>query len=152
MIFLLTRNRVSDQWNKIRQHTTEPQRWTRRCPRRSPAPLLQSHQLSSRPGLLSRLPSKFNFRAQIVLQGSRKVLLSGFFPLRGEVALFDMPNLNRFDISLILIFCKIALSIQISIFSKITISISISIFSKITLSISISISIFLESIFSTSPY
>ena len=42
------------------------------------------------------------------------------------VALFDMPNLNRFDILSISIFCKIALSI--SIFSKITISISISIF------------------------
>ena len=51
-----------------------------------------------------------------------------------EVALFDMPNLNRFDILSISIFCKIALSI----------SISISIFSKITISISISISIFLE--------
>ena len=60
------------------------------------------------------------------------------------LALFDMPNLNRFDILSISIFCKIALSISISIsiFSKITISISI--FSKITLSISISISIFLE--------
>ena len=45
-----------------------------------------------------------------------------------------MPNLNRFDILSISIFCKIALSI----------SISISIFSKITISISISISIFLE--------
>ena len=43
------------------------------------------------------------------------------------VALFDMPNLNRFDILSISIFCKIALSISISIFSKITISISISI-------------------------
>ena len=42
------------------------------------------------------------------------------------IALFDMPNLNRFDILSISIFCKIALSI--SIFSKITISISISIF------------------------
>ena len=52
----------------------------------------------------------------------------------GELALFDMPNLNRFDILSISIFCKIALSI----------SISISIFSKITISISISISIFLE--------
>ena len=41
-----------------------------------------------------------------------------------------MPNLNRFDILSISIFCKIALSI--------------SIFSKITISISISISIFLE--------
>ena len=51
-----------------------------------------------------------------------------------SVALFDMPNLNRFDILSISIFCKIALSI----------SISISIFSKITISISISISIFLE--------
>ena len=50
------------------------------------------------------------------------------------IALFDMPNLNRFDILSISIFCKIALSI----------SISISIFSKITISISISISIFLE--------
>ena len=44
------------------------------------------------------------------------------------VALFDMPNLNRFNILSISIFCKIALSISISIFSKITISISISIF------------------------
>ena len=43
------------------------------------------------------------------------------------LALFDMPNLNRFDILSISIFCKIALSISISIFSKITISISISI-------------------------
>merc|ERR1711978_794025 len=43
------------------------------------------------------------------------------------LALFDMPNLNRFDILWISIFCKIALSISISIFSKITISISISI-------------------------
>ena len=51
-----------------------------------------------------------------------------------SLALFDMPNLNRFDILSISIFCKIALSI----------SISISIFSKITISISISISIFLE--------
>ena len=51
-----------------------------------------------------------------------------------HIALFDMPNLNRFDILSISIFCKIALSI----------SISISIFSKITISISISISIFLE--------
>ena len=61
------------------------------------------------------------------------------FTLQNEVAilwvaLFDMPNLNRFDILSISIFCKIALSI----------SISISIFSKITISISISISIFLE--------
>ena len=38
-----------------------------------------------------------------------------------------MPNLNRFDILSISIFCKIALSISISIFSKTTISISISI-------------------------
>ena len=51
-----------------------------------------------------------------------------------QLALFDMPNLNRFDILSISIFCKIALSI----------SISISIFSKMTVSISISISIFLE--------
>ena len=43
-----------------------------------------------------------------------------------SVALFDMPNLNRFDILSISIFCKIAL--LVSIFSKITISISISIF------------------------
>ena len=49
------------------------------------------------------------------------------------VALFDMPNLNRFDILSISIFYKIALSI--SIFFRIAISISISI-----------------SIFSTSPY
>ena len=44
-----------------------------------------------------------------------------------SLALFDMPNLNRFDILSISIFCKIALSISISIFSKTTISISISI-------------------------
>ena len=56
------------------------------------------------------------------------------FLCQADVALFDMPNLNRFDILAISIFCKIALSI----------SISISIFSKITISISISISIFLE--------
>ena len=43
-----------------------------------------------------------------------------------DLALFDMPNLNRFDVLSISIFCKIAISI--SIFSKITISISISIF------------------------
>ena len=43
------------------------------------------------------------------------------------LALFVMPNFNRFDILSISIFCKIALSISISIFSKITISISISI-------------------------
>merc|ERR1711940_142119 len=55
-------------------------------------------------------------------------------PVESKLALFDMPNLNRFDILSISIFCKIALSI----------SISISIFSKITISISISISIFLE--------
>merc|ERR1719323_815566 len=54
-----------------------------------------------------------------------------------RLALFDMPNLNRFDILSISIFCKIALSI----------SISISIFFRIALLISISISIF-----STSPY
>ena len=46
-----------------------------------------------------------------------------------------MPNLNRFDILSISIFCKIALSISISIFVRIAIMISISI-----------------SIFSTSPY
>merc|ERR1712223_139348 len=55
----------------------------------------------------------------------------------GSIALFDIANLNRFDILSISIFCKIALSI----------SISISIFFRIALSISISISIF-----STSPY
>ena len=52
-----------------------------------------------------------------------------------SVALFDMPNSNRFDI------------LSISIFSEISLSISISIFSKISLSISISISIF-----SKTPY
>ena len=55
-------------------------------------------------------------------------VLSGNLNLgSGAVALFDMPNLNRFDILSISIFCKIALSISISIsiFSKITISISI---------------------------
>ena len=55
-------------------------------------------------------------------------------PKETRLALFDMPNLNRFDILSISIFCKIGLSL----------SISISIFSKITISISISISIFLE--------
>ena len=35
-----------------------------------------------------------------------------------DVALFDMPNLNRFDILSIAIFCKISLSISISIFFK----------------------------------
>ena len=62
-----------------------------------------------------------------------KMMFSWAF-CRQALALFDMPNLNRFDILSISIFCKIALSI----------SISISIFSKITISISISISIFLE--------
>ena len=49
-----------------------------------------------------------------------------------HLALFDMPNLNRFDILSISIFCKIALSISlsISIFSKLSLSISISIFFK----------------------
>ena len=60
-----------------------------------------------------------------------------------HLALFDMPNSNRFDILLILIFPKISLSISISIsiFSKMSLSISISIFSKMSLSMSISISI-----------
>ena len=59
---------------------------------------------------------------------------SACYHILQQLALFDMPNLNRFDILSISIFCKIALSI----------SISISIFSKITISISISILIFLE--------
>ena len=66
------------------------------------------------------------------------------------VALFDMPNSNRFDILSISIFSEISLSI--SIFSEISLSIaifskisfSISIFSRSALSISISISIFPE--------
>ena len=66
------------------------------------------------------------------------------------VALFDMPNSNRFDILSISIFSEISFSISISIFSKMSLSISIysrtalsiSIFSRIALSISISI--FLE--------
>ena len=37
-----------------------------------------------------------------------------------EVALFDMPNSNRFDILSISIFSEISLSISISIFSKIS--------------------------------
>ena len=37
---------------------------------------------------------------------------------RLEVVLFDMANLNRYNISSISIFCKIPLSISISIFSK----------------------------------
>ena len=56
-----------------------------------------------------------------------------------EVALFDMPNSNRFDILSISIFSKIFLSISISIFFRFALSISISIFSKMTISISISI-------------
>ena len=65
-----------------------------------------------------------------------------------EVALFYMPNSNRFNILSISIFSEISLSI--SIFSKISLSISISIFSRTALAISIfsrialSISIFLE--------
>ena len=51
------------------------------------------------------------------------------------LALFDMPNSNRYDILSISIFCKIPLSI--SIFSRKSISISISIFSRMTMSISI---------------
>ena len=53
-----------------------------------------------------------------------------------HLALFDMPNLNRFDILSISIFCIIALSI----------SISISVFFRIALSISISISISFKSV------
>ena len=59
------------------------------------------------------------------------------------VALFDMPNSNRFDILSISIFSEISLSISIfskislSIFSRTALSISISIFSRIALSISI---------------
>ena len=64
------------------------------------------------------------------------------------IALFDMPNSNRYDILSISIFCKIPLSISISIsiYSRksISISISISIFSRMTMSISISISIFFK--------
>ena len=69
---------------------------------------------------------------EISEEGKTAILILPLVAL--ELALFDMPNLNRFDILSISIFCKIALSI----------SISISIFSKITISISISISIFLE--------
>ena len=73
-----------------------------------------------------------------VFDKQKKLFYKDRIPLHSSVplnvALFDMPNLNRFDILSISIFCKIALSI----------SISISIFSKITISISISISIFLE--------
>ena len=60
------------------------------------------------------------------------VILVAFSPVCA-LALFDMPNSNRFDILSISIFSEISLSI--SIFSKI--SLSISIFSKISLSISI---------------
>ena len=69
-----------------------------------------------------------------------------------EVALFDMPNYNRYNILSISIFCKIPLSksifsrmsisISITIFSRMTMSIAISIFFKLSLSISIPISIF----------
>ena len=55
------------------------------------------------------------------------------------VALFDMPNSNRYNILSKSIFCQIFLSILIVIFSRK--SILISIFSRMTMSISISISI-----------
>ena len=64
----------------------------------------------------------------------------------GGLALFDMPNLNRFDID---IFQNhhINIDIDIDIFGiALSISISISIFSKMTISISISISIFFKSV------
>ena len=60
------------------------------------------------------------------------------------LALFDMPNSNRYDILSISIFCKIPLSISIYSRKSISISISISIFSRMTMSISISISIFFK--------
>ena len=71
-----------------------------------------------------------------VLKSKKKSNLSPPFLSDPSLALFDMPNLNRFDILSISIFCKIALSI----------SISISIFSNMTISISISISIFFKSV------
>ena len=60
------------------------------------------------------------------------------------LALFDMPNSNRFNILSISILYEISLSISISIFSRTALSILISIliFSKISLLISISISIY----------
>ena len=63
---------------------------------------------------------------------------------RPSLALFDMPNSNRYDILSISIFCKIPLSISISISIYSRKSISISIFSRMTMSISISISIFFK--------
>jgi len=78
-----------------------------------------------------------NFRNSCNVYPHSRNSRPGFQPVHlppSVLALFNMPNLNRFDILSISIFCKIALSI----------SISISIFSKITISISISISIFLE--------
>ena len=63
-----------------------------------------------------------------------------------SLALFDIPNSNRFDILSISIFSEISLSI--SIFSKISFSISISIYSRTSISIfsriALSISIFLK--------
>ena len=44
--------------------------------------------------------------------------LGGVVGLVVDVALFDMPNSNRFNILAISIFSKISLSISISIFSK----------------------------------
>ena len=61
-----------------------------------------------------------------------------------RLALFDMPNSNRYNILSISIFCKIPLSISIYSRKSISISISISIFSRMTMSISISISIFFK--------
>ena len=68
--------------------------------------------------------------------------------LESALALFDMPNSNRFDILSISIFSEISLSIliSISIFSKLSLSISISIFSKFAdiLTIDINIQYFID--------
>merc|ERR1711936_1073990 len=91
--------------------------------------------------LVCRIVGQLGQLRQLLIQRGREDELLGSLLLHSlpprlppALALFDMPNLNRFDILSISIFCKIALSI----------SISLSIFSKITISISISISIFLE--------
>ena len=79
------------------------------------------------------LSTRFGQDFEVEVQAGKMLTV---FLLLSQVALFDMPNLNRFDILSISIFCKSALSI----------SISISIFSNMTISILILISIFFKSV------
>ena len=67
------------------------------------------------------------------------IILQLYLSAQRQIALFDMPNSNRFDILSISIFSEISLSILI--FSKISYLLDIDIF-RMALSISISISIF----------